>query len=78
MVPLASLVSILDPCGSRPLLYTDYYRLMYYETGIRELGLVDPAYHRSVLNTLNILYLRPPILVIKHKSIIETSIFVSL
>ena len=51
---------------------------MYNETGIRELGLVDPAYHRSVLNTLDILYLRPPISVIEYKAVIDTSIFISL
>ena len=78
MVPLASLVSILDPCGSRLLLYTDHYRLMYYETRVRELGLVDPTYHRSILNTLDILYMRPPILVIERKPVIDTSIFITI
>jgi hypothetical protein len=78
MVPLASLVSILDPCGSRLLLYTDYYRLKYYESGLRELGLVDPTYHRPVLNTFDILNLWTPILVIECNTFIEARIFIRL
>ena len=51
---------------------------MYNETGIIELGLVDPTYHRSILNTLDILYVRPPVLVIERKPFIDAIIFITL